>query len=385
MKQIVSPFKMINRYKCVVCESDFLKSYRDLVKFPIYMGVTELPMNSDIFMDQEWAVCENCFCLQLISLVPLEILYSINHSVEAVGRVWQAHHEEFAKTIIRESPSSICEIGGSHGYLAKIITSNLPDIRYLMIEPSPTFESSRIEIVKGFFEDNSEKTSGFDSIVHSHVLEHLYDPVKFMTELNKNVNYSSNIHMSIPNINELLLKFGSNALNFEHTYFLTLENLDFMARKTGFEIINVENYIDHSFFITMKKAKKHQIDLERIKKTNKIYAKNFDSLWDGLGQFVEETKFIINKKSEIPTYIFGAHVFTQSLYQLGLNQCNIDGVLDNATMKIGKRLYGTPYRVFHPETIRDMTKVRVILKAASYQNEIKKQLIELNSNVEIIE
>ena len=54
-------------------------------------------------------------------------------------------------------------------------------------------------------------------------------------------------------------------------------------------------------------------------------------------------------------------------------------------MKIGKRLYGTPYRVFHPETIRDMTKVRVILKAASYQNEIKKQLIELNSNVEIIE
>ncbi|NBO36699.1 hypothetical protein EBU91_04095, partial [bacterium] len=183
----------------------------------------------------------------------------------------------------------------------------------------------------------------------------------------------------------LLLKFGSNALNFEHTYFLTLENLEFMARKTGFEIINIENYIDHSFFVTMKKTKKHQIDLEGVKKTSKIYAKNFDLLWDGLDLFVEETKLIINKKSEIPTFIFGAHIFTQSLYQLGLSKCKIEGVLDNAIMKIGKRLYGTPYRVFHPETIKDMKDVRVILKVASYQAEIKKQLVGLNPNVEIIE
>ena len=70
---------------------------------------------------------------------------------------------------------------------------------------------------------------------------------------------------------------------------------------------------------------------------------------------------------------------------MGLSQCDIEGVLDNATMKIGKRLYGTPYEVFHPEVIRNLSEVRVILKAASYQSEIKKQLIGLNGNVEIIE
>ena len=60
---------------------------------------------------------------------------------------------------------------------------------------------------------------------------------------------SAIMHMSIPNINQLLLNFGSNALNFEHTYFLTLENLDYIAAKTGFEILSVDNYINHSFFV----------------------------------------------------------------------------------------------------------------------------------------
>jgi hypothetical protein len=349
------------------------------------MGVTELPVNSDVFMDQEWAICENCLCLQLTSLVPLEILYSINHSVEAVGKVWQTHHEEFAKIIVKQLPASICEIGGSHGYLARVITKNLPEIRYLMIEPSPTFDDNRIEIVKGFFEDNSEKVLGFDSIIHSHVLEHLYEPIKFMNKLNENMTESSIMHMSIPNINALLLKFGSNALNFEHTYFLTLENLGFMASKTGFKVLSVKNYIDHSFFVTLKKTEKRLIQIDELKVSNTASIKNFDFLWNGLGEFVEQAKSRVNNQPGISTYIFGAHVFSQSLFHLGLSQCDIEGVLDNAAMKMGKRLYGTPYRVFHPEVIRHLKKVRVILKAASYQSEIKKQLIELNSNVEIIE
>jgi len=377
--------KMIKRIRCVLCESKYLKSYRKLVKFPIYMGVTDRPVSSDVFMDQEWSICENCSCLQLSSLVPLDLLYSINHSVEAVGKVWQTHHEEFAKIIVRNLPTSICEIGGSHGYLARIIARNLPGIKYLMIEPSPTFDDNRIDIVKGFFEDNYEKVSGFDSIIHSHVLEHLYEPLKFMNKMNENITDSSNIHISIPNISALLLKFGSNALNFEHTYFLNLENLGFMAGKTGFRILHVENYIDHSFFVTLKKVAKQRVEVEQIKVTNETSIKYFDSLWDGLGKFVEQAKMKINNQPEILTYIFGAHVFSQSLHHLGLSQCDIAGILDNAKIKVGKRLYGTPYEVFHPEVIRNLSKVRVILKTASYQSEIKRQLIELNSKVEIIE
>jgi hypothetical protein len=70
---------------------------------------------------------------------------------------------------------------------------------------------------------------------------------------------------------------------------------------------------------------------------------------------------------------------------LGLDECDIVGVLDNALGKKGKRLYGTPYEVFQPEIIKELKNVRVILKAANYQIEIKEQLVKINKNVEIIE
>ena len=60
-------------------------------------------------------------------------------------------------------------------------------------------------------------------------------------------------------------------------------------------------------------------------------------------------------------------------------------MLDNALIKQGRRLYGTPYEVFQPETIKHLESVRVILKVANYQSEIREQLIQINTNVEIIE
>jgi len=385
MNQIFQSLELIKRDSCVLCGSSSLTSYKNLTKFPIYMGVTEQPINEDIYMDQKWAVCVDCFCLQLVGLVPLQVLYSQNHSVEAVGNIWQTHHKEFAKTLIRDSPVSVCEIGGSHGYLAKQIIGFLPDVRYLMVEPDPTIIDERIKIVKGYFEDDPKIVKGFDTIVHSHVLEHLYEPVKFLSEINKNMEDSAIMHMSIPNINQLLLNCGSNALNFEHTYFLTLENLDYIAAKTGFEILSVDNYINHSFFVKLKKKKIIEVDIHKAKVSNELNLKNFDLLWSGLAQFVEKTKLSFYGNPTATTYIFGAHVFSQSLYYLGLNECNITGVLDNALMKKGKRLYGTPYEVFQPEIIRNLESVRVILKVANYQSEIRKQLIQINKNVEIIE
>lgn len=362
-----------------------LDNYKILAKFPIYMGVTDQEVCNDIFMDQKWVICQNCFCLQLKELVPLNILYSQNHSLEAVGATWQNHHLVFSKKIINESPSSICEIGGSHGFLAKQIISSLPNVKYLMIEPDPTFRDNRIKTIKSFFEDNPSIIKGYECIVHSHVLEHSYDPVGFLKKLNENMLDSSVMHMSIPNINQILKNFGSNGLNFEHTFFLSIENLEYMAAKTGFQIINVQNYLNHSYFVTLKKKKIIKINPDYMKEQNRLNSKNFDLLWDGLTEFVRQTKLNISKNPKIATYIFGAHIFTQSLHYLGLDECDIVGVLDNALGKKGKRLYGTPYEVFQPEIIKELKNVRVILKAANYQIEIKEQLVKINKNVEIIE
>lgn len=84
-------------------------------------------------------------------------------------------------------------------------------------------------------------------------------------------------------------------------------------------------------------------------------------------------------------YLFGATNFAILLIKLGLNIDKVVGILDNCKQKQGQKVYGCDFIIQNPVIIQDKEKVAVVLKAASYQEEIKKQLIQLNPNVLIIE
>ena len=84
-------------------------------------------------------------------------------------------------------------------------------------------------------------------------------------------------------------------------------------------------------------------------------------------------------------YLFGAHLFSQYLIAFGLNQEKIIGILDNSELKIGKRLYGTKLKVFHPDEIKNEGKIAVILKVATYRDEILEQIFKINQSTEIFE
>jgi hypothetical protein len=83
-------------------------------------------------------------------------------------------------------------------------------------------------------------------------------------------------------------------------------------------------------------------------------------------------------------YLFGAHIFSQYLLAFNLDQNKIEGILDNSSLKIGKRLYGTNLTVFEPKIIANEN-VGVILKVGTYRNEIIEQLKKINPNVTIFE
>ena len=100
-------------------------------------------------------------------------------------------------------------------------------------------------------------------------------------------------------------------------------------------------------------------------------------------EFVSDTnEKISNFKGDI--FLFGAHVFSQYLIGFGLETERISCILDNSPIKIGKRLYGTKMRVMSPDVIKNRD-CAVILKVASYREEIMSQLVKINPNVVIIE
>lgn len=358
-------------------------------RVPVYMGVSKQEISKDMEFDQIWGMCRKCSCIQLTRMLPQELLYEINHHQEVVGEIWRNHHHEFASFIQESRPKKITEIGGAHGYLAELITRNHPSIEYTIVEPDSNLESEKIRVISGFIEDNLEELKGSDTIVHSHVLEHVYNPVKFFLDVANSMDMSSVLIFSIPNMPELIRLGGMNALNFEHTYLLVVEQVEVIAQALGLEFEEKRDYKSHSIFFRFRKSR--TVEPEALYRLRELipdvreHSLNFINSISQARQFVD----LMNKRMDaIPgdVYIFGAHVFSQALFSLGLDRKRIVGVLDNAKSKQGLRLYGTNLLVSSPENgLRDKTNPAVIVRASHYQAEIIEQLKEINSSVTVLQ
>ena len=84
----------------------------------------------------------------------------------------------------------------------------------------------------------------------------------------------------------------------------------------------------------------------------------------------------INNSNSV--FIFGAHIFSQMMIFNGLNKNNLIGILDNDKNKINNYLYGTKFKIYSPDILQKLKSPCVILRAGSYNDEIKKQLLKIN-------
>lgn len=376
---------VITRSRCCICDSSRLDSYIVIPNFPIYMGTTLSLEEEDIFHNQTWVVCQECGCLQLAELIPLNILYSNEHSAGEIGEIWRNHHKQFADFILEDRITDICEIGAAHGELARIILNKKPTLEYSIIEPVPFKIHPKVKLTTGFVEDHLDVMSSYENIVHSHVLEHVYKPADFILKVSKCMGFKSSMYISFPNIERLIQTRGTNSLNFEHTYFLHLKQLSSLMQLHGLMILRQAKYLEHSYFLKVGRIEigaPPQQEMEILNISHSVEA--FREMWEELAVFVNSINLLLDH-DDTPTFIFGAHVFSQSLISLGLNQSSIEGVLDNANSKHGKRVYGTRLWVYDPAIIQEKVRVRVILKTGHYQEEIRNQLLQLNPLVEIIE
>lgn len=380
---------MNRRKTSVICESEELEPLYTIKNFPVYMGVTDLPQEGDLFADMEWMIGKETGMIQLKSLVPEEILYANSHN-SSIGTVWEGHHRLFADFIGRYDPNSVLEIGGGNGRLSLYFGERYKCGSWTICEPSSIepLEGVKASYIRGFFETSGDYISNLtnDMIVHSHTLEHIYDPVAFIGKCSKVLENGKYMCFSIPNLKQQVIKKFSNALNFEHTYYLTEDYVPWMLESNGLEIVEKKYFMDdHSIFFACKKnslLKDKNIVAPNMYDLNK---KTYLEYVDYYRELVHDLNSII-KKREHRTYLFGAHIFSQNLICFGLDTERISAILDNDIRKQGKRMYGTKIFVENPAVLALEEKPLVILKCGSYNEEIRKGILEgINAETEFIE
>jgi SAM-dependent methyltransferase len=366
---------MINRNNDLVYGDEDLEFLYKYNKFPAFMGCVDAPIENDMLFDMSWHISKNSGMIQLNPLLPLEIVYKESHFSGTVGKIWDNHHENFSIFISKYKPKNVLEIGGFHAILANKCFKYI-ECNWTIIDPNPEInKDSKIKTIKGFFDETFDCRDDYDAVIHSHLMEHIYDINKFLDTLSNILKEKSKVIFSVPDLKVMLEKKSTNALNFEHTYYISEDYIDFFLSKYKFKIIEKVKYLENNsiFYCVEKNNNEKQIKLK-----NNFYKTNKKLFLNCVNQNAKEIKKInkLISKFDSNIYLFGAHIFSQMLISNGLQIEKIKNILDNDVRKQEKRLYGTNLFVKSPSILKNEEQPIVILKAGIYNSEIKKEILE---------
>jgi hypothetical protein len=328
-----------------------------------------------------WLICDSCGAIQIGEIFPTSHLYSRSHGSGLTGETWRQHHKLLAKIIASSGCRRVLEIGGGHGILSRLATEIKPATQWTIVDPTADQRSiAHATVISDFF-DEQKITLQCDAVVHSHFLEHAHDPVRVLSGIWQILPAGGRHVFSIPDMRAMLERVQTNCITFEHTYMLDSETFDSALLRAGFEIISKTKFSDgHSVMYDTRKIEADKLVLAGSVSDSQILASRYFehhkkdalainsavNLWDG------------------DVYLFGAHVFSQSILSFGVNERAITGVLDNNLSKSGLRLYGTGLIVSGAQSISKARNPLVVLRAGSYNREIEDTLRSHRRDVVVI-
>ncbi|EAL5964060.1 dTDP-glucose pyrophosphorylase, partial [Campylobacter jejuni] len=271
-------------------------------QFPLFCGCTDQDLKKDIICEEQFAICQDSGVLFLNKLIPLDILYKNGHYAGNIGKIWDEHHREFAKFIFQIKPKNILEIGGGHGKLSQFFLE-MDNVNWTIVEPNIENKFENVNYIDGFFNKDICNNEQYDVIIHSHVLEHIYNPNEFFSEISSFLdNDKGYMVFSIPNMSKWLKNKYSNCLFFEHTILLDENIVDYILGNNNFTIITKKYFKEHSIFYLVKK----DIQTVKINLKNK-YLENKTDFEDMLKFYKNKVQYINSyiKQTSKKVYLFG--------------------------------------------------------------------------------
>lgn len=363
--------KKIPRSQCAIDGIGKIHPLYTIKQFPISMSCVTHSADEDLFEDMHWGYSDSGH-VQLLEMLDPDLIYKSYHSPGTVGKMWREHHRMFAEFIQQAKFSNVLEIGGASGSLVENFSELDKDFKWTIVEPSNSakFDDPRVHLINGYFEDFTFD-SKYDTIVHSHCFEHAYDPVKFLQKIYDLLDYGDYHYISIPNMKHWLDNGFTNTLSFEHTFYVDENVLTTLLYKSGFQVVD-------------KIVSEHSVFVRAAKITSKTINPNIDfsyvkTVFDNYITSLEEDVRQINKQvMDQKFYLFGGHIFAQSLINMGLQESQIVCILDNDPQKQGKRLYGTNCIVQSPKCLENAVNPIVVLRGGPYTEEIKDSILDIN-------
>jgi len=362
------------RSNCVFCNENLNNIIYTIPQFPIsYSSLSDVQDYQ--YTDLNWVECTNCDIIQLHNLIDPNILYNSGRNNTYNLPTWVQHHTSFYNFVkMNIKSTSICEVGGSSCYLARLFLND--NIKYKIIDIAEQHDTSiNIEYINANCEDYN---FSLDScILASHTFEHLYNPIKFIENISS--KKVKEVFISVPNLKyQLDINSISLQLSIEHTFYFEEYDIIQLFSKYGYSLKIAENFKNHSHFLYFK--------YEESPNTTIIINKPLNRVNNLFTFFIQRELKIQNIKLTKDTFILpgGGYGSVIYYYLKETNKNLIKGFLDNDITKQNKYLYGTNILTYPLSHTSKLSNISIILSAGPYTDELITQLQSINNNLDII-
>ena len=343
-------------------------------------------------------VCQSCWLLQILEIVPPVELFSeylyfssfseslLRHAREAAER----YRQEFAL-----GPGSlVVEIASNDGYLLKnFVAAGVP---CLGIEPAANIAKVAREkgietIVEFFGGELAGKLAGqnrqADLILGNNVFAHVPETNDFAEGIRKLLKPDGIAILEFPYGVDLIEKNEFDTIYHEHVFYFTLAALIPLAERNGLEIWRVERIPIHGgslrLFLGRKGSRAVEESVPRLLEEEKRNGITSLEYYNGFGQNVvklkEDLRQLIErlKQSGKTVAAYGASAKGSTLLNFfALDGRSLDFVADLSTYKQGRLTPGTHLPIVAPAALVERMPDYTLLLTWNFAEEILAQQAE---------
>jgi len=323
------------RKECVFCEgSVFTEYFKEDYTSSLSLGFNDVPTKGS-YMPFNALICGGCKAIQTKYLGNLSLIYNKNH-VDNCGSLKKEMKVLFSEFIVENKDiNGIIEVGACDESLSSRILEHI-QTTYSIVEPSYKGDSKGLILIKEYLENIKFTSVIGNTIVMSHLFEHLYKPVKILEKLSRasNIEY---IYLNHPDFEYNVKTDTYVVLNSEHTYYIEHDVLISYFEKYGFLLEKRYNYDNHSIFLYFKRRSIAGVfDETRLINNNTI--NDISYFFGNMEKIVSKLHKEIRENTTKKYYMWPASAHSISLFACGFNTVLLSGLLDNSPNKIGKYL-----------------------------------------------
>lgn len=385
---------LIRRTECRICKSKNIIKFLDFGEMPLAGGfIKEEQIKDDVSYQLAVYFCRRCKAVQLMDVVPPEVLFKDYRFLSSVTNTLTKHFAEYAKEMKERfliKGSLVVEFGSNDGALLKPFM----DLEVVSIGVEPATNIAEIAKSKGCIVINDFFTNKIaekivseygkaDIICANNVFAHIdniHEVVRAIKSLLKpNGIFVFEVHYLL----DLINSFQYDMIYHEHLMYYSVTTLNYFLKLFDMEIFEIKRIPIHSGSIRVyarnKNGRKEKIDssVEEILNLEKearldrkdTFLKFAKEVWEK----IDDIRNTVNKLKSEGKKIVGYGASGRSVVHLNLcrlRKDKIDYVVDESPERVGRFIPGVHIPIVKPKVMQNDKPDYVILFAYNYEKEV---------------